>query len=110
MYFKQSTIILTAAIAILLTVFAFCILVLNPQTSKDYFTETNLYPASMIVTHVNYEEDTVTIEDFNGQCWVFYGAEDWIVNDICACIMNDMGTDVIYDDEIVETRYCGWVE
>ena len=78
--------------------------------SESLNQDCNLYPASMIVTYVNYEEDTVALEDFNGQRWVFYGAEDWIVNDICACIMNDMGTDVVYDDEIVETRYCGWVE
>lgn len=107
---KKATIALLFLVAILFSVALFDVFVSEPKESDEHQLKANLYPASMIVTYVNYEEDTVTLEDFNGQRWVFYGAEDWIVNDICACIMNDMGTDVIYDDEIIETRYCGWVE
>lgn len=73
-------------------------------------TYSNLYPASMIVVEVNQDTDMVTLQDFNGFLWQFEGVEDWVVNDICACIMNDMNTESIFDDEIVETRYCGWVQ
>ncbi len=64
------------------------------------------YPTTMTVTSV--KNDIVTLEDFNGYVWEFEGAEDWLVGDICACIMNDKGTPSILDDEIVKTKYCGF--
>ena len=70
----------------------------------------NFYPMSAIVTEINYTDDLVTITDFEGYSWQFYGVEDWHKNDICACIMNDMGTETIYDDEIIKTHYCGWIK
>lgn len=68
------------------------------------------YPLCGIVIEVNYYSNTVSVKDFNGNIWVFYGAEDWMVNDIAAMIMDDMGTESIYDDEIKIVHYCGWVE
>lgn len=69
----------------------------------------NLYPESMIVVEVDRENDVVTAQDFNGFLWEFSGTEDWNPGDICACIMDDMGTPLIFDDAIVSARYCGWV-
>ena len=59
---------------------------------------------------VNVENDVVTLKDSNGEYWEFEGAEDWMINDICACIMNDNATEKIYDDEIVKVKYCGFVD
>lgn len=69
------------------------------------------YPTSMIVTKVDYENDIVTITDFEGRAYQFCGCEDWYEGDICAVIMDDNGTpETVYDDIILQTRYCGYVE
>ena len=69
----------------------------------------NLYPESMIVVEVDRERDVVTAQDCVGFLWEFTGCEDWHEGDIAACIMDSMGTELIFDDEIVKVRYCGWV-
>lgn len=63
----------------------------------------HLYPLSTTVTEIN--NDTVTVEDSNGNLWLFNGAEDWEINDSCALIMNDNNTKDIRDDVIISTRY-----
>ncbi len=70
-----------------------------------------IYPTSMIVTEIDYENDLVTIVDFNGNAFQFFGCEDWCENDICAVIMDDNGTpETIYDDIITQVRYCGYIQ
>ena len=64
----------------------------------------HLYPMSGIVTEVNREADTVAITTNDGNIWEFYGAEDWMIGDLCAMLMNDMGTAEITDDEIVSVQ------
>lgn len=68
--------------------------------------QNNYYPTDGIVTSV--EADTVVVQDFNGNKWEFIGADDWQVGDICAMIMDSKGTDKIFDDEIVKTKYAGF--
>lgn len=68
----------------------------------------HLYPLSTTVTEIN--NDTVTVEDSNGNLWSFNGAEDWEINDSCALIMNDNNTKDIRDDVIISTRYQGRME
>ena len=70
-----------------------------------------IYPTSMIVTEIDYENDLVTIVDFTGNAFQFFGCEDWCENDICAVIMDDNGTpETIYDDIITQVRYCGYIQ
>lgn len=69
-----------------------------------------MYSRSTIVTNVNYDDDLVTVQDFFGNVWQFFGCEDWAEGDICALTMDNNGTsDTIYDDFITNTSYCGWV-
>lgn len=68
----------------------------------------HLYPLSTTVMEIN--NDTVTVEDLNGNLWSFNGAEDWEINDSCALIMNDNNTKDIHDDTIISTRYQGRME
>lgn len=68
----------------------------------------HLYPLSTTVTEI--ENDTVTVEDSNGNLWSFNGVEDWQVGDGCALIMHDNSTSEIVDDTIVSTRYQGRME
>lgn len=65
----------------------------------------HLYPLTTTVAEIN--NDTVTVEDSNGNLWSFNGAEDWEINDSCALIMNDNNTKDIHDDTIISTRYQG---
>jgi hypothetical protein len=67
----------------------------------------HLYPNAGIVTNVDHAQDTVTVTTQNGHMWEFYGAEDWMEGDVCAMLMNDMGTPCVTDDEIVSAQYCG---
>lgn len=67
----------------------------------------DLYPTAGVVTEVDRDTDTVTFKDATGHLWAFSEAEDWMVGDRIACIMDTRGTDSIRDDRIVSTRYCG---
>lgn len=69
-----------------------------------------LYPTAGIVCNVDHLADMVYIVTFDGQEWAYGGAEDWAVGDIIAMVMDNMGTELIYDDEIVAVNYLGWVE
>lgn len=68
------------------------------------------YPLSGIVTEVNRETDIVSVEDCNSFIWQFEGCEDWYEGCICAMIMDDNGTEIIFDDKIIVAHYCGWIE
>lgn len=69
--------------------------------------EPEYYPAAAVVFEIDRESDTVFAEDYNGNVWAFYGAEDWVCGDVVSLMMCDMGTQTIYDDEIVSVRYAG---
>lgn len=63
----------------------------------------HLYPLTTTVTEI--KNDTVTVEDSNGNIWSFDGAEDWEVGDGCALIMDDNSTSEIVDDVIISAKY-----
>lgn len=63
----------------------------------------HLYPLTTTVTEIN--NDTVTVEDSNGNLWSFNGVEDWQVGDGCALIMDDNSTSEIVDDVIISAKY-----
>jgi len=63
------------------------------------------YPKTLIVDSINYNNDTVTFTDTNGDEWIWYGTEDWAVNDMAAAIMDDNKTIDIHDDIIVKVYY-----
>lgn len=67
-----------------------------------------LYPETARVVELNYDEDTVTVETFNGFLFAFYGCEDYCEGDGVALIMDDNGTEKVYDDCIIMVQYCGW--
>lgn len=71
--------------------------------------EPELYAKVGIIIELNEEEDTVYFVDFMEQVWCFKGCEDWAIGDVVAAIMDTMGTEVIYDDEIVSVTYNGWI-
>lgn len=66
-----------------------------------------VYPSMGRVIDVNRWDDTVTVEDPSGNLWEWYGAEDWEYGDLVALLMDDEGTEIIWDDTILETIYMG---
>lgn len=71
----------------------------------------DLYPLTGIVTEVEHMEDTdlITMTTANGNQFSWYAdAEDcWSINDLASCIMESNGTEIVYDDEIVDAHYVG---
>ena len=70
-------------------------------------TGSGLYPRSGTVTGLDHAEDVVTFTDGAGNDWSFYGAEDWMIGDGVAALMDDNGTAIVTDDVIVTVRYAG---
>ncbi len=70
--------------------------------------EHELYALTTVVVNLDYDNDVVTVEDFNGFLWEFEGCEDWCEGDCCSMVMDDMGTDLIFDDEIINVKYDAW--
>lgn len=70
-----------------------------------------IYSTTTMVTNVDYDADVVTIQTFSGIEYQFKGYEDWYEGDICTVTMWDNDTpDTVYDDEILQTRYSGWID
>ena len=67
-----------------------------------------IYPETAKVVEVDYDTDTVTVETFTGFLFTFEGCEDWMVGDCASLIMEDNGTELVYDDEIIMAQYGGW--
>jgi hypothetical protein len=60
---------------------------------------------AQILEVVEIEDDLVYMIDWEGNEWVWKGAEDWDIGDFAAATMNTNGTEIIYDDIIVNLRY-----
>lgn len=68
------------------------------------------YPRTGVVWVLDHDDDIVVVRDPIGQCWTFFGINDWQIGDMVAMIMNDNGTPYcLYDDLIVQTRCCGTI-
>lgn len=72
--------------------------------------ESNSYPTCGIVIEVNLEEDYILIKDFSDNLWMMSDCEDWAVNDLIAMIMYDNNTSIIFDDIIIDAKYCESIE
>lgn len=70
--------------------------VVHTQASVEY---------EQVLEVVEIEDDLVYMVDEDGNEWVWEGAKDWGVGDYAAATMNTNGTEIIYDDIIVELRY-----
>lgn len=69
-----------------------------------------IYPAVGVVTAVDYETDTVTVEKANGHAYEFYGVEDLMPGDVMALLMYSNGTPYTQeDDAVISARYGGYV-
>ena len=65
----------------------------------------SIYPSTMVVTNIS--GDVVTMETATGHQYEMVGADDWMVGDMVAAIMDDNGTEDVTDDAIVMAHYVG---
>lgn len=65
------------------------------------------YAKTALVVEIDKKADCVVCVDYDGEEWVFDGAKGWHVNDIVSLLMDDKGTDSIYDDEIINAFFGG---
>lgn len=64
-----------------------------------------------MVTEINEESNLITVTCSNGNMFSFYNEkEDWCCGDLCSLIMYNKGTDIVYDDAVVDVKYGGFVE
>ena len=68
-----------------------------------------VYPRTTKVICIDTDADLVCCLDDVGQVWAFHGAEDWDVGDCATLLMDDNGTQNIYDDGIIMARYNAWL-
>ena len=93
--------------AVIIAILVVIIMFLIPGKVNAQAKE-NIYPNAGIVIDLDKANDLVIFQDFSGQEWDFKGVEDYMIGDIIAVIMNDKGTESIYDDEIIDVRYIGY--
>ena len=73
-------------------------------------SRSDIYPKTAVVSKVDYKNDVVTVKDYSGNLWEFYGCEDWETGDVCSMIMSTNGTTKTLDDIIIKTEYSGKFE
>ena len=69
-----------------------------------------IYPATAVVTNIDYDSDTFTVTKANGHVYEVEGVEDLQVGDVMSLLMfnNFTGTDTT-DDEVISARYSGFI-
>lgn len=87
-----------------LAVAAGCIIHSSGCAEQNKKVESEYYPLTAFVTEINANENLISVTDNNGQVWQFDDSSDWRNGDICSMIMNDNGTENIFDDEVVAVR------
>ena len=65
----------------------------------------NYYPMTTVVREIDIKNDVVTVENSNGHLFEFIGVEDWQVGDICSLMLDNNGTESIFDDIILKAIY-----
>lgn len=68
-----------------------------------------IYPATAVVTHVDYESDMVTVRKATGFEYQFEGVEDLVEGDVMSLLMFNNFTAGVADDEVVSARYSGYI-
>lgn len=79
-----------------------------------YSMNGNYYPLTGIITSITPDSDSrenvITLECGNGNMFQFTDSTnaDWDVYDLVSCIMDNKGTAIVHDDEVITTMYAGY--
>lgn len=74
----------------------------NGYSHGSTMTRSQMYSMVGEVIEVNRSEDYIAIENTAGDIYRWTSAEWWQIGDIIAMTMDDMGTDDVTDDEILD--------
>ena len=112
-YFKDSNTrpfavaIVILFVLLLVAVISFIWLDCNKTAEPDH----SVYPLTVQVVELDHDADVVVCVDGIGNCWEFYGVEDWQVGDFASLLMDDNGTtETVYDDVITMICHAGTFE
>ena len=73
--------------------------------------EHSIYPLTVQIVELDHNADVVVCVDGTGNCWEFYGVEDWQVGDFASLLMDNNGTtETVYDDVITMICHAGAFE
>lgn len=97
-------------VPVIMSVLLICLVIVTLGCVALGSTQKQTYATTAVVVSCNKETDIVICEDYNGELWEFFGVEDWQKNDVITLTMDTCGTDKVYDDKIVSTRYSGNTE
>lgn len=87
---------------------AIILLALSPADARQHLEIDGYYADCGVITEEPADVVVVTMQ--SGNQFAFENEDrDWFVGDIVTLVFNDKGTDEVYDDEIVDCRYSGWV-
>lgn len=78
--------------------------------STENYINQNLYAQTGIITEINRYSDFVTVTVANGNKFSFYGASDYEEGDFCSMVMDTCGTEIVFDDVVVDTKYDGYLQ
>lgn len=72
-------------------------------------TERGIYAKSMMVCDIDLHNSIITVVDTQGYEFEFSDdcPEDYMINDLVACTMDNMGTTTILDDALINAYYSG---
>lgn len=72
-------------------------------------TERGIYAKSMMVCDIDLHNSIITVVDAQGYEFEFSDdcPEDYMINDLVACTMDNMGTTTILDDALINAYYSG---
>ena len=87
---------------------------ISAETFSDGKGISNIYPETGIVTEIETISETetlLTITVANGNQFQCVTLDcDWYINDFASMIMDNNGTEIVYDDEILKVEYSGVIE
>ena len=109
-YFNDSNIRSFAAaidilfVLLVIAMISFCWMDYNKAAEPEH----SIYPLTVQIVELDHNADVVVCVDGTGNCWEFYGVEDWQVGDFASLLMDNNGTtETVYDDVITMAYYAG---
>lgn len=68
----------------------------------------NAVPANTAVVYdLDYTNNEIIVMDVDGNLWSIAEIEEWEIGDLMSIEFNDMGTEMVEDDEIVSFEWMG---
>ena len=112
-YFKDSNTrpfavaIVILFVLLVIALISFCWMNYSKAAEPDH----SVYPLTVQIVELDHNADVVVCVDGIGNCWEFYGVEDWQVGNFASLLMDDNGTtETVYDDVITMICHAGAFE